>query len=324
MHVVIATALLSFTAGCHARSLAGKTPLVVALDFHGVVMDSEPVMARVAWRTSSRLWPQMVQESAATERVMDESAYVDRRRLGGEPLRGTDDSADEMPNWLRAKMRLLSPIMQTDEDALLLLRLCMDEASSADSRKRPLTVGEIIANWGSDLKETLQLRYRLQEHEASKACAETRAAWQEDAPSDWAEAHQQFPATLAEMREAVGSSSPTLYFFARSGADACEMQTVLANHGIQLPPECFVTAARAQGKVDALATLRVRHADATLRFVDDCSDSLRAAAADPRLFSLQPFFASWGYSTAQQMSRVAAMPRVRELTSSRELGSVLE
>ena len=34
-----------------------------------------------------------------------------------------------MPAWLRAKMRLLRPVMHDDADALLLVRLCMEAAS---------------------------------------------------------------------------------------------------------------------------------------------------------------------------------------------------
>ena len=108
----------------------------------------------MAWRTACELWPWLTEECTLTERVMDESAYVDRRRLGGQPLCGTAE--DAMPLWLRAKMRLLRPVMRDDSDALLLVRLCMAEVIGDDPRKRPLTVGEICANWDEALRETLQ------------------------------------------------------------------------------------------------------------------------------------------------------------------------
>ena len=88
-----------------ARLSVPLGPMVVALDFDGVCLDSEPEASRVAWRTACELWPWLTEECSLTERVMDESAYVDRRRLGGQPLCGT--AADAMPLWLRAKMRLL-------------------------------------------------------------------------------------------------------------------------------------------------------------------------------------------------------------------------
>ena len=74
-----------------------------------------------------------------------------------------------------------------------------------------------------------------------------------------------------------------------------------------------------------LAMLRRRHAQTrSFRYVDDDPGCLRAIASDPRLFSLQLYFASWGYCTPAEASTVAAMPRVRKLGSSRELEAVLE
>ena len=59
-------------------------PMAVALDFDGVLVDSEPELSRVAWRTSCRLWPALTDECAIVDHLMDESAYKDRRRLGGQ------------------------------------------------------------------------------------------------------------------------------------------------------------------------------------------------------------------------------------------------
>ena len=156
---------------------------------------------------------------------MDESAYVDRRRLGGQPLCGT--GADGMPNWLEAKMRLLRPVIQSDADSLLLIRLCMEEALSPDARKRPLTVGEITESWGHcgentenwGLRDLLLRRFKLSDDEAARACEETRAAWIDEEPAGWASAHRQYPAVWTDVREAAAPSlmsKPTLYILARS------------------------------------------------------------------------------------------------------------
>ena len=72
-----------------------------------------------------------------------------------------------------------------------------------------------------------------------------------------------------------------------------------------------------------LAALRERHAGATVRYVDDSVDDLRAVAADARLLSVQTFYAAYGYSTPAQEALVGAMPRVRTLASSRDLEGVL-
>ena len=61
-------------------------PLVVALDVDGVLIDSEPELSHVAWRTSCQLWPEMTEACEVTDHLMDDAAYVDRRRLEGRPL----------------------------------------------------------------------------------------------------------------------------------------------------------------------------------------------------------------------------------------------
>ena len=52
-----------------------------------------------------------VNNGCAAVYLMDDAAYVDRRRLGGQPLCGSGD--DGMPTWMAAKLRLLRPIVQS-------------------------------------------------------------------------------------------------------------------------------------------------------------------------------------------------------------------
>ena len=305
-------------------------PMAVALDFDGVLVDSEPELSRVAWRTSCRLWPALTDECAIVDHLMDESAYVDRRRLGGQPLCGT--GADGMPNWLEAKMRLLRPVIQSDADSLLLIRLCMEEALSPDARKRPLAVGEITENWGCcgentenwGLRDVLLRRFKMSDCEAKNACEETRAAWIDEEPAEWASAHRQYPAVWSDVREAVRPSvmsKPELYILARPSKP--RVQALLQANGVNVDDERILPVADAASKADALAALRERHAGATVRYVDDSVDDLRAVAADPRLLSVRTFYASYGYSTPAQEALVGAMPRVRTLASSRDLEGVL-
>jgi hypothetical protein len=50
--------------------------------------------------------------------------------------------------------------VETGFESVLLLRLCAEEALASGPAKRPLTIGEITANWGPELRETLLERYR--------------------------------------------------------------------------------------------------------------------------------------------------------------------
>ena len=162
--------------------------------------------------------------------------------------------------------------------------------------------------------------------EAVDACAATRDAWACEEAGEWEAAHHQYPAALAHLREAARPSllcKPTVYILT-TRRDTARVEQLLRRHSVSLPAERILCATQteaagdaasgsaAQSKATALAALRERHGEALVRYVDDDADCLRAVAADPRLFSVQLFFASWGYATEEQRSNVAAMPRVRE------------
>ena len=327
---------------------ANADMLVVTLDYDGVLVDTEPELTQLAWRTAGQLWPEVVDACAAVERVMDEAAYVNRRRLGGQPLRGQTDGG--IPVWLATKMRLLRPVLTGEHDALLLLRLCADEALSDDRRKRPLTVGEISSNWDADLRETLYARYRLSEREAVAAIAACRAAWRTDDADGWQAAHgAAYGEVLSQLRTALSSAavaSPTVYVLAPT-QDEESVRAYLASHSVHLAEGAVLTigsgaaiepntsdeasdeasgeaSGEAMGKTDALAMLRARHPGAAVRYVDDDVESLRRVAADPRLFSLGLYHASWGYAEASGAFKVAAMPRVRPLSLDGGLDDGLE
>ena len=71
------------------------------------------------------------------------------------------------------------------------------------------------------------------------------------------------------------------------------MQALLQANGVNVDDERIVSVDDAASKADALAALRERHAGATVRYVDDSVDDLRAVAADARLLSVRTFYAVW-------------------------------
>ena len=255
---------------------------------------------------------------------MDDSAYAERRRLGGKPLLGTAE--DGMPAWLKAKMLLLHCIVSDDYESLLLARLCAEEASSNDARKRPLTVGEIVANWSPDFAELLMARYGLRESEAKSACAETRATWMEEDSAGWHEAHGQgYPSVMAQMREALLLARPPCIYIL-TARERTHAQQLLRRNGVELDDEnIFGGLSSAAQKASALVELRASREQGAeqVRFIDDDAEVLRDIANDSRLFSSQLFFASWGYSQTAGEATVASMPRVRSLGQSNQLEVVL-
>ena len=138
---------------------------------------------------------------------------------------------------------------------------------------------------------------------------------------------------MADLREAVTPSllaKPTVYLLAPR-RDADSVHAMLQHHSVPLPAanvRLVGTGARGgssggPSKADVLTELRRAHPTAVLRYVDDDAASLRAAAADPRLFSVELHFALWGYNQPTDEASVAAMPRVHALTDSRQLEDAL-
>jgi hypothetical protein len=89
-------------------------------------------------------------------------------------------------------------------------------------------------------------------------------------------------------------------------------------------PEGTIFGLGSGPKPDTLALLRQKYPEATLRFVEDKAETVRAAADDLRLFSVGLYFAEWGYSTPEQAALAASMPRVQSLAQARDLASVLQ
>ena len=58
-------------------------------------------------------------------------------------------------------------------------------------------------------------------------------------------------------------------------------------------------------------------------FVDDSARTLLSCASDPRLLPVALHFASYGYSSAGQVARIGAVPRMRTVSRSQDLSSVL-
>jgi hypothetical protein len=151
---VSAAKMLALLAGaCGARSgvsirMAAPGPArVVAIDFDGVLLDSEPLLTRTAWRASKERWPDVMLASAELD---PRAAGARRAWVGGEWDELTGSSSDGLPNWLAAKMRKLRPVTAEPYESMLLMRLCVDEALSAARGargERPLTPGEIQAKW---------------------------------------------------------------------------------------------------------------------------------------------------------------------------------
>jgi len=246
------------------RLTASTPPLIIAFDLDGVIVDSEPELTQTAWRTACRLWPALMEETAG---LVATPAQLGARKAwtqgSWDELRGTGDEG--LPNWLRAKLRLLRPVVETGFEALLMLRLCAEEAISAGPRKRPLTIGEMTVNWGPELRETLLLRYGIDEPAAVAAFGATRDEWIAADEAGWLGANGFYEGALDVLREALDSEATVYIVTTKQTRFARQL---LCHAGMPVPEESIFGLGSGP-KADTLATLRQRHPDATIRFVED-------------------------------------------------------
>jgi len=296
---------------------------VFAVDLNGVIVDSQDECTRSAWIAACELWPDAM-AFAGDDAVSANPWRAGARRAWAdgewETLKGV--GADGIPNWLDAKLRLLRPIFEDGSDAVLLMRLCADEAAAAmktTSGARPLSVGEIVTNWGDELRETLLARYGLPREALAEQYAQVRDEWLAADADGWLAAHSFHSEAVAALRECSARDASVYVLTTKPQRFAI----VLLEHiGVALEPS-HVFGLEHGPKSEVLYLLLERHPTEQLCVVDDNAVNLRGMAADRRLFSAQLWFAAWGYSTPQQRALVATMPRVRTLDNGAALHRVL-
>lgn len=205
---------------------------VVALDFDGVICDSEPELTLSAWKAASELWPEIMTSAAALD---PKEAGARRSWVGGQWSALQGERADGLPNWLAVKMRLLRPCIETGYESVLMMRLCADEALSAAPGKRPLTPGEITSNWDRDLRDTLLARYGLREEEAIERYAVVRDAWLESDEDSWLAANKFYDGAVEALRSAVDADEDEIYIVTTKQQRFA--QALLRGAGIDLPDD---------------------------------------------------------------------------------------
>lgn len=304
--------------------MCAPTPsCVVALDVDGVLVDSHVAHTQSAWLTAVELWPDAFE--VVTEVASKPWRAGARRAWAGgdwEPLLGI--GAEGLPNWLNAKVQQLRPILQSDFDAVLLMRLCADEAAAAINTRsgaRPLSVGEIATNWDDDLREVLLSRYGLPEEELERRYTKVRDRWISTDLEGWVNAHTFNRDAASVLQARMVEEKPVLY--ALTTGPKRFASRLLEELGIELDSSNILELRDGRLKTDALHELLAQHPTEKFVFIDDNAKTLRQAAADRRLFPAKLWFAAWGRSTPQQQALVATMPRVHTLENGPALENAL-
>ena len=277
--------------------------------------------SRLAWLAACELWPE---EVAAAAEVDARDAGARRAWTGGswQPLTGDTDG---LPNWLLAKMAQLRPVLSSDGEAVLLVRLCADEAVAAEQNRRtgsrPLSVGEILTNWGAELRDTLLARYGLPPEVLSASYARARDAWVATDPAGWAAANVVHADAAAALRQALSNEAAAVHVVTEKPSRYAIALLEQASVGIG---EGSVHGQEQGSTLSVLAELRRGQPDARLSLIEASVPRLREVANSPALFGTELWFAAWGHSTPQQQALVSSMPRVQVLLEGGDLRCVFE
>eukprot|EP00611_Tribonema_gayanum_P019265 TRINITY_DN32_c0_g1_i3.p1 TRINITY_DN32_c0_g1~~TRINITY_DN32_c0_g1_i3.p1 ORF type:complete len:332 (-),score=56.98 TRINITY_DN32_c0_g1_i3:1239-2150(-) len=199
-----------------AQDAAAKgAEVVVALDFDGVLCNSVGESSRSAFLCLQKRYPDV---------------------LKGTEWENLEDS--DAPAWLMDKMRKLRPVVETGYENILLTRLLLEEyrmaeTSGKETGTRPLTVGEIAANWGEELKDTLMRKYGYTQDELVHAFGDTRDEWIARDEESWLEANS-FYERLG-VRDAARYSKANVYIITTKQTRFAE--ALLKHAGIEVPED---------------------------------------------------------------------------------------
>ena len=322
-----ATATPSTRSAVPHMAVPASPPAHVAVVAVDALVDAEPAAARAAWSAARVLWPEAM-EAARSYSDNPRAAGARRAWAGGEwaPLLG--EGADGMPKWLAAKMRLLRPLVAAEHEAVLLARLCADEAGVSAAGARPLSVGEIVASWQDDeLCQSLEARYGVSHRAIARQYDAVRDEWRAREPRAWLDSHAVYPGAESALAALLGASQLSEVYLATAEAEPALAHAALSRTGVAVDEGRMLSVCG--GVADTLCEVRSRHRESEgdeirISYVDARADALREVAADPRHFgSTSLYFARWGHSTPQASALASLMPRVRCLDAASQMSEAI-
>lgn len=99
----------------------------------------------------------------------------------------------EPPDWLVDKLQRLRPLVEVGYEMILLGLLVINEQRASirsQHKSRPLSVGEIMENWHSQIKDQLWREYKTNEKELIGLFGKTRDEWIQQDLQGWLGKHR--------------------------------------------------------------------------------------------------------------------------------------
>lgn len=255
-----------------------------ALDFDGVLCDTEPESSLSGWRAAAKFWPLLFDKATP------------------------EDKAQVMQSM--AKLR---PIIETGYENMLLVRLMYEEllmSRNSETGTRPLTVGEVSANWGELLPSLLQ-RWGLEPPMLIDFFGQVRDEWMEEDLAAWLAPNTMYPGLV----DALNASEVDMYIITTK-------QQRFA-HALLKDAGCtkFLDKSKIYGlgmgsKVEVMRDLQSRpeYQGRTLHFIEDRLKTLQGVIkAGDDLSSWQLYLCDWGYCTPSDLRAAMSQDRISEI-----------
>lgn len=342
-----------------------KPRLVLGLD--GVLCASAEEAAAAACEAATVLWPLTM--TCAQDMRLDEAgvrqSWVEydwgrfsEEAAGDRSVMGKEIAASEVsiPQWLLCKVQQLRPACDAEWELVLLARLCVEEALACRANRakgrggaRPLTVGEVEANWvdseGFGVREILLARYGTSCDELKYALAQARPRWVGLGSS--LQSSPFYLEILEVVRAAVadGSIEESVHVVTSRDLPSAVVALQKAGEALQRRSEAADASRETwsidyQGswadkdgwrlvgglgtveeKADAVQTILTGAGDERgFLIIDDSVAFLRACASRLCLGSARLYLAGWGYvSHGPWSEKRSGLPRIGELAGAGDL-----
>eukprot|EP00667_Euglena_gracilis_P010148 EG_transcript_10320 len=255
-----------------------------ALDFDGILCDTEPESSLSGWKAAARYWPEVFAGATPADRAA-----------------------------VLQQMARLRPVVETGFENMMLVRLMYEElrqTRGSPNGTRPLTVGEVLANWHTLLPQLMR-RWGLDRAALVEFFGQVRDEWMAEDLAGWLAPNRMY----AGVVEALNASDVEMFIITTK-------QQRFA-HALLKDAGCtkFLDTSRIYGlgmgtKAEVMRDLQSRpeYHGRTLHFVEDRLNTLEGVIAQgPDLMGWQLYFGDWGYNTPEDRARAAKELRVQSL-----------
>ena len=258
---------------------------VLALDFDGVVCDSEPESSISGWKHAAEVWPDVFADASQMDRVLE-------------------------------GLKRTRPVVETGFENTLLARAILENLPG-------FSVEEIIADWGA-LMPKLMSRWELDRSEMVAGYGAIRDRWMEADLDGWLAPNLVYPGVAEAVIEAEASAHSDVFIVTTKQARFASAIMEKKGNLIIPDERVFSQTVSGAPKTDVLLDLSANAQKGARKiFVEDKYSTLVKVTKCPGLEDWELFLVDWGYNTAEERAAAEADPRMR-LVAVEEFVATLE